>query len=57
VVILHIWEILDDNAGLKSKPKRTKRTQTTGFEKNARKLRRNKRKLDAQKPVKAVSPN
>jgi hypothetical protein len=54
---LHIWEILDDNAGLKSTPKRGKRTQKTDFEKNARKLRNRERKLDAQKPVKAVSPN
>mgnify|MGYP001821850822 CR=1 FL=1 len=57
VVILHIWEILEGNAQLKSKPKHTKRTQTDDFEKNARKLRSKERKLDAKKPVKAVSPN
>jgi hypothetical protein len=54
---LHIWEVLDDNAGLKSTPKRAKRTQTTDFEKNAAQLRSKERKLDALKPVKAVSPN
>ena len=54
---MHIWEILDDNAGLKHTPKRAKRTQTVDFEKNARKLRSKERKLDAKKPVKAVSPN
>jgi hypothetical protein len=54
---LHIWEVLDGNAQLKSKPKRTKRTQTDDFEKNARMLRSKERKLDAKKPVKAVSTN
>jgi hypothetical protein len=48
---------LDGDAGLKSTPKRVKRTHTTDFEKNARKLRSKERKLDAQKPVKSVSPN
>ena len=54
---MQIWEVLDGVAKQQNAPKRTKRTQTTDFEKNARKLRSKERKLDAQKPVKAVSPN
>jgi hypothetical protein len=57
VVILHIWEVLKGTNKKQGKPKNAQRTQTTGFEKNARKLRSKERKLDAQKPIKAVSPN
>ena len=51
---MHIWEVLDDNEGQKCTPKRTK---SSDFEKYAARLRSKERKLDAQKPVKAVSPN
>lgn len=54
---MHIWEILDGVAKQQHAPKHAKRTKTDDFEKNARKLRSKERKLDAKKPVKAVSPN
>jgi hypothetical protein len=51
VVVLHIWEVLGAVGVQQSKPKRTKKAQTTDFEKNARELRSKERKLNPQSPV------
>jgi hypothetical protein len=57
VVILHIWEVLKGTNKKQGKPKNAQRTKSPNFEKNARMLRSKERKLDAKKPVKAVSTN
>ena len=48
---MHIWEVLGAVGVQQSKPKRTKKAQTTDFEKNARELRSKERKLNPQSPV------
>lgn len=53
---MYIWEVLGKGSTLTSAAKHAKILKTTDFEKNARLLRSKKRKLDAKKPVKPISP-